>query len=98
MSDQRILEKLDDLIEKVSDIDKTLAVNTELLEIHMKRSQALEDLVEAHRRHTDAQLEEALLPIKTARGIYTIAKWMAAIGSALTAAGSILYALLKLHH
>lgn len=98
MSDTRILDKLEQMSEKLSDIDKTLAVNTEQLKDHMRRSDALEALVQEYKSDTDIQLEEALAPIKTLKGIYTISKWVAAVAAAVSGASAILYALLKLHH
>jgi len=50
MSNDR-LDKLEEKIDKIQDnvhsIDKTLVVNTESLQQHMKRSDALEDYVKA---------------------------------------------------
>lgn len=98
MSDQRIIEKLDVIVDKIADIDKTLAVNTEQLKEHVRRSTALENLVDQYKLDTDKKIEEALLPVKTLKGLYSAAKLVVAIGAAISAASGIIYTLLKLHH
>lgn len=97
MNDEHLIERLDLINEKLATIDKTLAVNTEILNIHIKRSEALELLVQEVQKSTQIQLDEALLPIKTFKGVYSIAKTIAAIGAAVSALSAIIWGLLKLH-
>ena len=64
-------DKIDKLIETVSEIKTDIAVmkrdvqeNKDNLIVHMKRSDALENHVEEHRKEFDQKLDVALLPIK----------------------------------
>jgi hypothetical protein len=45
--EERILDKLDKIDDRLNDMDKTLVRNTTSLEEHMKRSDALEKLINA---------------------------------------------------
>lgn len=49
----RIEDKVDKIDERLDSIDKTLAVNTESLQIHMKRSDALESMIKPVQKHVD---------------------------------------------
>lgn len=90
-----IHQKLAAISDKLHDIDKTLAVNTELLDHHIKRTELLEQALEEHRAHTDAQLEIALTPIKTIQSLATAAKSISAIAAGLAALAGLGYALLR---
>ena len=52
----KIDAKIDGLVESLHSVDKTLAVQAEQLREHMRRSDALEDLVETHKHMIGAQV------------------------------------------
>lgn len=47
--DNRFEEKLDKIVDKIADIDKTLAAQHESLKLHIKRSDLLEEHLELFR-------------------------------------------------
>jgi hypothetical protein len=72
----------------MSHVRETLAANTAILEIntdqlaeHMRRTAALEQKVQADRDDTSAKLEEALLPIKTAKALGRFSIWLAGLST-----------------
>ncbi len=66
-----ILEKIEQLDSKVDNIDKTLAVNTQILEEHQRRSLALEKIVE----NNEQELKPIKLHIDTMRIGFKAVMW-----------------------
>jgi phage-related tail protein len=100
--DQYLKERLDSVEEKMesmdrslASIDKTLAVNTAQLSEHMKRTAQVEAAIAKRDEHFESQLEVALQPIKAVRWIAGAAKSVSAIAAGITAAGSIVYMLVR---
>jgi hypothetical protein len=89
-----VAAKLDDINEKIANIDKTLAVNTELLAEHIKRTELLEGDLKEFKEKTGDQMQDALLPIKFARGAVEVSK----IGSVIASIGAGIWAILKFLH
>jgi archaellum component FlaC len=56
---QAVDEKLEKISEKLSSIDVTLAVNTEQLKVHIRRTELLEEAVEPVKKHV-AMVENSL--------------------------------------
>jgi hypothetical protein len=75
MSDKidKILEKVTQLQIDAAMIKKDSAQNTKDLAEHIKRTNLLEARMEQHAEHHEAQLEEALLPIRSARFLAKVA-------------------------
>lgn len=85
MSYDHLLNKL---VDDMAHVRETLATNTAILEIntdqlkeHMRRTQALESKVEIDRKELDTKLEEALLPIKTAKALGKFSAWLAGLST-----------------
>lgn len=57
----RILDKLDKLQENMNEMDKTLVRNTDSLELHMKRTDLLEESIKPIRKHV--LMAEAVLKL-----------------------------------
>ena len=91
MDDTYIAKRLDDVHDRLSDIDKTLAVNTELLAVHIKRTDLLETALNEHKEKSAKQMDEALIPIRASRVGFSISKWISALG----AAGSAIWAMFR---
>lgn len=64
--------KLDEITRKLASIDKTLAVNTEQLKVHVKRTDLLESKVES--------LDQDVTKL---RGFFTIAGWVIGIAATI---------------
>jgi hypothetical protein len=93
--DSRIYDKIDDIDARLGSIDKTLAVNTELLAQHIHRTHLIEEALKKRDEHFDSQLEEALQPIRAIKWIAQFSKQISAIAAGLVAASGLLYALLR---
>ncbi len=83
ITDEYLVGRLDDIHEKLANIDKTLAVNTEQLTVHIKRTEILE-----------TQMQEALIPVR----VFKMGVTMGKIASALAAVGSAIWGALKFLH
>ena len=96
MDDKRILDKLDDLNDKLNDQAVVLArhtflheKNTEDLAEHIKRTNALETKQKAHEAHVHTQLSEALLPIKSFKFLTKLAGGILTLVAVLKLTGLI---------
>lgn len=76
------------LFEDVAHIRETLAANTAILQVntdqlkeHIRRTEALEEKVELDRTEMSAKIEEALLPIRTARALGRLSAGLAALST-----------------
>ena len=68
----RILDKLDKLDDKVNEIDKTLARNTDSLELHMKRT----DLLEKHLEKQDERIKPLIQHVDRVNFVFHIGKYI----------------------
>lgn len=75
----RILDKLQEQGELLARHTVLHEKNTEDLERHIKRTDALEDRMEQHAKAHDGKLEEALLPIRFVKMLVAVSLGSAAI-------------------
>jgi hypothetical protein len=86
----KILERIDQNLEKIRDKQEEHSVhlerhtqlhskNSEDLATHIKRTDLLEDRMEAHAKDHDSKLDEALQPIKAFKFLAKFAAGVAAI-------------------
>lgn len=79
MDNKRLEEKLDKIVDDISEIKTTLAINTASLETHIKRTEIAEENI--------SKIQEDIKPIKSHVAFVKGAMW------ALGVTGGILFAL-----
>ena len=86
MSNDRLEDKIDKLVDKVSSIDITLAKQEVNLALHMKRADALEAQIEPLKQHVEM--------VSTAAKFF---KWIAGTGIGSALIHTVLHYLMKVY-
>lgn len=82
-AEERILAKLDELNKYVAEINITMALNTQSLEIHIKRTNLLEEKLKPVEDHVKSVQAWARLTKAAATGVVAAAAFMVSVAKLL---------------